>query len=339
MKAPSVFRRIVAILVVAAGWSSIPANSAEFYNIRTNYVDTPVTNLIEVRMPRPVFVNHYRTNWVEQTRTNVQNVYSTNRVVVDRFRTNFVDAFRTNLKTLQHTNQVVVQVTRTNYSEAYLTNVQDIRLTNDVVIHATRTNYVEAYKTNFEDLNVTNEVAVKLVRTNHVDAYRTNWQTIALVQTNWVTQKITNIVRVDAAKPVPVQPIVQSQPTASRTVGATGAASAVSATDEPVIEVSRTAKPPENNLVEVELKVRWPADTADAPPVSQWRIESENGAVLSFGNDQEFRKDLPVGSYKVEAKLQRDTDSPSFVLRGTLSDNVRDAVVQQRTNRTKLAAN
>jgi len=307
MKEPSVFRRIVAIVCLAAGWSSLPAISAEFYNIRTNYVDTPITNLIEVRMPRPVFVNHYRTNWVEQTRTNVHDVYNTNRVVVDRFRTNFVDAFRTNLKTLH--------------------------LTNDVAVQVTHTNFVEAYKTNLENLTVTNEVAVNLVRTNVVDVYRTNWQTVVLTQTNWVTQKTTNVVHVDAAKPA------QSSPASVQSVASTPTISKSASTDEPVIEVSRTSKPPQNNVVEVELKVRWPADTADAPPVAQWRIESENGSVLSFGTDQEFRKDLPVGNYKVEAKLQRDADSPSFLLRGTLTVTIREAVVQQRTNRTKLAAN
>ncbi len=339
MKGLSVFRRIVAIPMLMAGWVSIPATSAEFYNIRTNYVDTQVTNVIEVRMPRPVFVNHYRTNFIEQVRTNVHNVYSTNHVVLDRFKTNFVDAFRTNIKTLHQTNDVVIHLSRTNFVEAFKTNVQHRVLTNEVAVNVTRTNYVDAYKTNFEDLVLTNEIAINRVRTNVVEAYRTNWQTVVVVQTNWLSQKATNIVRVDAVKPAPVQPVAQPQAANGQPVAATATDARSTPADEPVIEVSRTSKPPENNLVEVELKVRWPADTADAPPVAQWRIESENGSILSFGTDQEFRKDLPVGNYKVEAKLQRDPDSPSFVLRGTLTVTIRDAMVQQRTNRTKLAAN
>jgi hypothetical protein len=192
------------------------------------------------------------------------------------------------------------------------------------VVDRFKTNFVDTFRTNVTTLHLTNDVLVNVTRTNHVDAYRTNLQTVVVVQTNWVTQKATNIVQVDAVKPAP--PTAHTQPSNSPT-------------DEPVIEVSRTSKPPENNVVEVELKVRWPADTADAPPVAQWRIESEHGSVLSFGTDQEFRKDLPVGTYKVEAKLQRDADSPAFVLRGTLTVTIRDAMVQQRTNRTKLAAN
>jgi len=90
--------------------------------------------------------------------------------------------------------------------------------------------------------------------------------------------------------------------------------------------------------VEVELKIKWPADTVDAPPVQQWRIERGDGAFLSFGQEQEFKKELPVGNYTVEARLQRDADSPSFLLRGTLAVTIKEAIVQQRTDRTKVAS-
>ena len=57
---------------------------------RTNWVDRSITNVIEVRMPRNVFVNQYRTNWFESLTTNVISVYATNRLT--RFQTNHVEA-------------------------------------------------------------------------------------------------------------------------------------------------------------------------------------------------------------------------------------------------------
>src|SRR5205085_1238055 len=101
-------------------------------------------------------------------------------------------------------------------------------------------------------------------------------------------------------------------------------------------EVTRTPRTATHNLVEVALKIRWPLDTADAPPVQQWRIEREDGNILSFGQGQEFKKELPVGSYKVEARLQRDQESPSFLLRGTLTVTIKEAIVQQRLDRAKI---
>jgi hypothetical protein len=332
--------------------SSFPAMDSQRAAGRTNWVENTITNLIEVRMSRNRFVDEYRTNWVEHVTTNVFDVYRTNqltrnltnRFIVDAWRTNSVDAFRTNIVDSYHTNwlsrnltnDIVLTRFQTNFVDSYRTNWKQLTHTNQVAINLVRTNLADVYKTNWQHVTVTNEVVVDRVHTNFVNAFATNWQTVVVTKTNWVTQFATNVVQQNVPRTVSVahaapekRPVAHAAPPA-----ATGSDNS----DDPVIEVSRTTRPPANGQVEVELKIRWPAGTVDAPPVRQWRIERQDGAFLSFGMEQECRRELPVGHYIVEAQLQRDADSPSFVLKGTLSVSIKEAVVQQRTDRSKLAA-
>jgi hypothetical protein len=323
-------RTIFAVLLTtsAPSWaaitSSFPAMAAENKGTRTNWVENTVTNLIEIRMSRNRFINEYRTNWIEHVTTNFFEIYKTNRIarhttnnfLVNAWRTNLVDSFQTNWKIFNLTNDVVLTPVHTNFVESYRTNWKGLTLTNEVAVNCIRTNFVERYQTNFQT------------------QFLTNWQTVIVMKTNWVTQFVTNVAQLHIPKSVSVaSPIVQ-KPAAP----AVRAASASDSSDDPVIEVSRTPKPPANGLVEVELKIRWPADTADAPPVQQWKIERVSGSFLSFGQEQEFRRELPVGNYTVEARLQRDADSPSFLLRGTLAVTIKEAIVQQHTDRSKIAA-
>jgi hypothetical protein len=309
----------------AAVTSSFPAMANERTGTRTNWVENTITNLIEVRMSRNRFVNEYRTNWADHVTTNVFDQYRTNqlvrtltnRFIVDSWRTNSVNSFRTNWQHVTLTNEVVLNRTRTNVLDSYKTNWQHVSLTNEVVVERVHTNVIAAFATNWQTL------------------FLTNWQTVVVMKTNWVTQFATNIVQIDLPKTVSVTQSVPEKPAMSPALH-TGPAVA-GGPEDPIIEVSRTARPPANGLVEVELKIRWPADTADAPPVQQWRIEREDGAFLSFGQEQECRKELPVGNYVVQARLQRDADSPSFMLKGTLSVTIKEAIVQQRTDRSKLA--
>jgi len=71
-------------------------------------------------------------------------------------------------------------------------------------------------------------------------------------------------------------------------------------------------------------------------PVSQWRIERQNGNFLSFGQEEEFQRELPFGTYVVQAKLFRAADSASLVVRCTLKVGASEALVQQRGNGKKL---
>jgi hypothetical protein len=72
------------------------------------------------------------------------------------------------------------------------------------------------------------------------------------------------------------------------------------------LKASRNAKLTANNLFEVQIKASWP-QTPEAPvQVQQWRIEREDGQILCFGQDTEFRRALPAGTHRVLLKAQRD---------------------------------
>jgi hypothetical protein len=96
------------------------------------------------------------------------------------------------------------------------------------------------------------------------------------------------------------------------------------------IEAARTARPAANDLVEVQLKVRWTGNTAAPLQVQNWRVEREDRAILLFGQGQEFKRQLPVGKYKVEARLKGEGDNPPLAARGTLLVTTHEATIQQK---------
>ena len=78
------------------------------------------------------------------------------------------------------------------------------------------------------------------------------------------------------------------------------------------------------------MKVRRNDNAAAPTQVQQWRVEREDGAILLFGQDQNFKRDLPLGNYRVEAKMKVEGDNPPLSVRGTLSVTTRETVVQPR---------
>jgi hypothetical protein len=108
-------------------------------------------------------------------------------------------------------------------------------------------------------------------------------------------------------------------------------AKAVAPVDGPILEGAKTGSRSGNNLVEVLLRVRWPADTADAPAVQQWKVEREDGSFMTFGKEQTFKKELPLGNYKIEARLQWDPDAPVLLLKGTLVVSANEVVIRQKS--------
>jgi hypothetical protein len=312
---------------LALGTFLQPASGAETYVTHTNWIEKTITNVVEVRMPRNVFINEYQTNLVEQVHTNVVVIYSTNRI------------------TKELPQKVVVDVVHTNVIVHYSTNYINKAVPRTVAVDLVFTNFVDFYKTNVKIFRLTNDIAINLVQTNVVDQYRTNWQTLSftnfetvlVMKTNWVTQPVTNVVRIDL--PAPAAQAAPSRPTAAAKLErGVSRPSAATPTDGPVLEGAKTSSRSENNLVEVLLKVRWPADTADAPPVQQWKIEREDGAFMSFGQEQTFKKELPVGSYKIEARLQWESDAPVLMLRGTMVVTANEVVVHQKATGKKLAS-
>ena len=259
-----------------------------------------------------------------------------------------------------------VTITRTNAVERWITNVIDVRmpvnrfvnechtnwvtevrtnwsmrtLTNRVEVRATWTNHVTAYHTNWIPRNVTNHVAVNLVRTNFVDRYHTNWstlvltnwQTVVLLKTNWITQLVTNVIQMDvptrsaAAAPVPKEMVEPKE----ASVETTFSTSAAGWTGPLAIEAVRTARPPANDLVEVSMRVRWTGKTTTPLHVQHWRVEREDAAVLLFEQEQDFKRELPVGRYRVEARLKPEGGNPPVSARGILSVTAREALIQPR---------
>jgi surface protein len=289
---------------------SLSAPAAETTLTRTNWVERSITNVIEVRMPLNRFVSEYHTNWVTEFRTNVINLCATNRLTrtftnrlsVDVFRTNFVTAYQTNLKTLDLTNWQTAIVMKTN--------LLDLTLTNQVRVDAFRTNLVTAYQTNWKTLDLT------------------NWRTAIVMKTNWVSQTITNVVQTDALGAGPAAPIASSDARAEdRTVTSSALLSAAGPCPF-TLEVVRTGRPSNTGLMEVYLKIKGTRARTPLLHVLQWRVEREDRAVLYFGQEQEFKRDLPTGRYKVEVRIPQDGADSILTARGILTVSARDVLIE-----------
>lgn len=301
---------------LAAGAFLQSLNGAETYVTRTNWVDKAITNVVEVRMPKNVFVNEYHTNWVEQVHTNVVTRDVPRKVVVDFVHTNVITHYSTNYINKSEERTVYFDVLSTNFVDHFRTNVKSLHLTNEIAINLVRTNIVDRYRTNWQTLNFT------------------NFQTVLVMKTNWVTQPVTNFVQLDlpaksAPASSPSSPVSPAKP--ERQVSRTSTSTA----DGPILEGTKTSGSSENNLVEVLLKVRWPGQMAPAP-VQQWKIEREDGAFMSVGQEPTFKKELAIGTYKIEVRLK--SDGPVQVVRGTLVITANEVVVRQKTTAKKLVS-
>ena len=196
-----------------------------------------------------------------------------------------------------------------------------------------RTNIIDVYATNRVTRTLTNPVVVDAFWTKFIVAYQTNWETVVLLKTNWIAQPVTNVVQID----MPIRPAVTvaaPNPVAEpkRThAEAVSPGPATTWTGPLAIEAARTARPPANNLAEVQLKVRWTGNSAAPLQVQSWRVEREDGAILLFGQEQDFKRQLPVGKYKVEAKMRAEGDNPPLAARGTLLVTTREATIQQKS--------
>ena len=264
-------------------------------------------------MPLNRFVNEYHTNWVTEFRTNAVNIYATNRLTrtltnqfwVDVFRTNFVTAYHTNCRTLDLTNWQTAIVMNTNW--------QTRTLTNGFLVDAFRTNFVTAYQTNWKTLDLT------------------NWQAAIVMKTNWVAQTITNVVQVDvsspAVSPAPMVPVEGASQKGSR-AQPSAAAPPASTASPLVLEARRTSRPPNKGQFEVQLNVRGIATLTTLLQVQQWRVERDDRAILCFGQDPEFKRELPAGRYKVEVKARQDDDGSVLTFGGALLVSPREVLIE-----------
>jgi hypothetical protein len=249
-----------------------------------------------------------QTNWVDHWITNTAEIHmQANRFVtefhtnwVHRVETNFVDLFATNVLTKYHTNWITQF--RTNLVGVFSTNIITKTITNTIVLHAVETNVVQGYQTNLKTLNLT------------------NWTTVVAFKTNWVERPLTNLVEfamTREAAPAGLAPVK------------------VPLANEPLsLQAGHGGRSTTNNQIEVQLTVTW-THTPSAPvQVQQWRVEREDGSILCFGQDPEFRRALPQGTYKVTVKAQRDAKSPVLAALGTLTVTPREVLLEQRPARS-----
>ena len=318
------WRWLNALALLAVPAAAAPAWETERALARTNLAERWITNVIEMRMPKNVFIDEFHTNWFRQYYTNVVAVYATNWLT----------------QTL--TNVVPIRASRTVSETEYRTNWHTVRMTNEVAVEAFRTNFVNQWRTNWRTVSETREVAVEVPRTNFVPQWRTNWktftltnwQTVLVMKTNWYNQPVTNVVAIDLfTNPVaPTQTAVasssQPMPVYTEEAPPLGAASP---TEELRLEAARTERAAANNVAEVQLRVHWTKGSGAPLAVRQWRVESETGAILCSGQDQEFKRELPLGRYKVEVRAQKNEKSPILAARAILALSAADAVILPRS--------
>jgi len=227
---------------------------------------------------------------------------------VSSIHTNWVDRWITNTTEIHlqvnrfvteyHTNWITD--VRTNYVDLFRTNLVTRTLTNTLVLDAVQTNFVQAYQTNFQTLNLT------------------NWTTVLAFKTNWVTKPVTNLVEIELAREAAPPAAVAPAPKPALP------------TEPLALQASRGARVLTNNQVEVQLTVAWRQGASAPVQVQQWRVEREDGSILCFGQESEFRRALPVGTYKVLVRAQRDSKGPLLAALGTLTVTSREVLLEQR---------
>jgi hypothetical protein len=292
------WRWIYALALLAVPAAAAPSWETERAVTRTNLAERWITNVIELRMPRNVFVDEFHTNWFRQ------------------YYTNLVDVYATNWHTVRLTNEVAVEAVRTNSVNQWRTNWRTVSLTREVAIEVPRTNLVPQWRTNWKTVTLT------------------NWQTVLVMKTNWYNQPVTNVVAIDLlTNPAAPPQVAAPSPSQSLSLQSEDAASlrGASTTDELRLEAARTERAAANNVAEVQMRVHWTKGSGTPLAVRQWRVESETGAILCSGQDPEFKRELPVGRYKVEVRAQKNADSPMLAARAILALSTTEAVILPRS--------
>ena len=269
------------------------AFGAEIEVARTNWTERWITNVIDVRMPTNVFVDEFHTNWLRQFVTNIVDVYATNWV------------------TQEVTNTISVPATHTVHVTEYKTNLTTLHRTNTVPVEAFRTNLVSQWQTNWRTFNFT------------------NWETVLVLKTNWISQPVTNVVQIDiiSNRPPPVAAAAHAKSSSSKeTVVAPIVSSGPTPSDSLQLEAIQTGRRAPNGLMEVQLTVNWVNEPEAPLHVQQWRVEREDGAILSFGQERQFKRYLAVGKYKVEVRAKRDDIGQPLVAKSTLTVSPTEAV-------------
>jgi len=218
----------------------------------------------------------------------------------------------------------LVNVFVTNRVSRAITNLIEIRMPLNRFVDEYRTNWIEQFRTNVIDVyrtnwlkeTLTNTVVVERKQTNVMTLTATNWQTVLVVRTNWVTQPVTNVAEINlpanqavvAAAPVNKEPQAEAAPRPP----------AVDQAKDLVVEVTKTPKPANNNLMEVQFTLKSANDPGTVLEAQEWRVERSDGTVLVCGQRPQFETELPPGTYNVSVKTGRGENTPSLTVRATV---------------------
>ena len=235
---------------------------------------------------------------------------------VSVIQTSFVPRVITNVIEMRVPTNVFITVYRTNQFEVLRTNVFDVY----------RTNLVTRYQTNLNVLTQTNFITRYQTNVNALTL--TNWETVLVFKTNRFTQPVTNLVQVDLSTGRAAA-VETKDKGASKDLATASAAPMTAPADGFLLEAARTAKPSANGQAEITLKLRS-ADNETPTFLSQeWQVERTDRSVLLFGRGPEFKRELPLGTYKVEVKTRSTESSPVVRVRRNF-EVTRDGVILQK---------
>jgi hypothetical protein len=274
-----------------AGWETMDV-------LRTNWIPRVITNAIEIRMPTNIFITEYRTNRFVEWRTNIIDVYQTNWVTRTRTNTIAIEQTQTNLVIAYQTNLNIITLTNLETALVFKTNLATKTLTNSVMVEQTRTNLTTRYQTNVNTLTLT------------------NWETVLVIKTNRVKQSVAKLVEVNLPA-APADVVKAPGGAESKVATATASATLESGTGW-TVEAALTEKSPAGNQVEVQLKLKSAGNAVSTLSSQEWRLERTDGSVLLFGQGQEFKRELPPGTYKIQVTARLAEGSPSELVRAYL---------------------
>ena len=227
-----------------------------------------------------------------------------------------------------------VNETQTSWIPRVITNVIEVRIPTNMFVNVYRTNQfdvvrsniINVYRTNWLDRTETRIVPVDVTRTNYVTRYQTNlntltftnWETVLVMKTNRVTQRVPNVVEIDLPAERPVAQATVPKETPAPAATAEGLS----------LDTATTGKAVLDDLVEVQFKLKSADGSTPKLTSYEWRVERTDGSVMLFGQDAEFKREVPMGTYRVEVKTRATANSPFVRVRGTVEVTDSDAVQQ-----------
>jgi len=222
----------------------------------------------------------------------------------------------------------------TSWIPRVITNVIEVRIPTNIFVNVYRTNQfdvvrsnvVNVYRTNWLDRTETRIVPVEVTRTNYVTRYQTNlntltlpnWEAVLVMKTNRVTQRVPNFVEIDLPAERPVVQATASKESPASTASTEGLS----------LDTATTGKAVVDDLVEVQFKLKSADGSTPKLASYEWRIERTDGSVMLFGQDPEFKREVPMGTYRIEVKTRATANSPIVRVRGVVEVTDEEAVKQ-----------